>query len=279
MSNILKELPIKDATLYVVATPIGNLSDLSDRQINTLKEVDLIAAEDTRVTRKLLDHLNINTKMISLQKYNEAERVDYISNCLDNHQSVAIVSDAGTPAISDPGAFVVHQLSKSVPVVPIPGPSAVLALMSASGFLSDTFEFIGFLSKKESVKTSQLKGAFHHPVVFFESGKRIIKTVNWIQAQFSIQRFVIAKELSKRHEKIWWDLDSFLNDIDQDSLLLKGEWALAIQFEDALKSNASKEWVDELVHQGFSKSQILWIGQKYHDYSRNDLYPLVHGLK
>lgn len=257
------------------ATPIGHLADASFRLIETLKQVDLIAAEDTRVTRKLLDHYQIQTPMISLQKYNEFQKSQAILDRILLGQDVALVSDAGTPAISDPGAYLVAQLKDQVPVIPIPGPSALSTFVSVSGILADSFCFFGFIARKVQDRQAQLKDADHCPAIFFESGKRIQKTLEWICQEYPGYQMVIAKELTKRHETIWYDYQKWLTSIESDPSCLKGEWIFSVQ--GSVKTNdPTQEWVDSLKAKGLSVDQIIWIGQTYHGFSRNDLYRLFH---
>lgn len=188
--------------LYVVATPIGNLSDASERVLNTLAQVDIIAAEDTRVTRKLLSAFNINTSTTSLHQHTSCTKErTLISEILDG-TSVAVVVDAGTPGISDPGShFVSMALEQGINVIPIPGPSALVAALSACGFPTNRFTFVGFPpSKKGRTKFFNEIASIKHTVVLYESRHRIRKTLEALQPN---RRAMVARELTKKHETIY----------------------------------------------------------------------------
>ena len=170
-------------TLYCCATPIGNLSDASPRLIETLNSVALIAAEDTRVTQKLCHHFNIQSPLLRLDKFTEQQRVDTLLTKAKNGESIALVSDAGTPAISDPGARIVAAfLDHELTVVPIVGPSSISAILSVSGFSADKFSFVGYLPRKHDALLRLLQTLpAQQPIVFLESPKRLVtslKTLN-----------------------------------------------------------------------------------------------------
>jgi len=190
-------------SLYVCATPIGHFDDVSIRFVETLKKVSLLACEDTRVTGILLKHLGIKVPLMSLEKFSEARRQHVVlEKCLDG-ESVALVSDAGTPAISDPGSRVIRLCRENgVPIVPVPGPSAVITLVSISGRVNTRFYFGEFFPRKESEAKkifTQLQ-TFDCLGVFFESGQRIERTLTWIEKHHP-QAFVgMAKELTKPFE-------------------------------------------------------------------------------
>ncbi len=192
-------------TLYVVATPIGNLSDASPRSLEALRTVDLIACEDTRVTRTLLARYGITTRLVSLHEHNERAVADHLLDALRNGQSLALVSDAGTPAVSDPGAWLVEQAHRAgIRVSPIPGPSAASAAYSASGFDSVQFFFVGFLPAAGSARRKALQ-AIHlpWPLVIYEAPHRVLKTIDDLAEQFGPERQVaIARELTKKFEEV-----------------------------------------------------------------------------
>jgi 16S rRNA (cytidine1402-2'-O)-methyltransferase len=190
-------------TLFVVATPIGNLEDLTFRALRTLKEVDLIAAEDTRRTAKLLAAYEIRKPLASLREHNEARETPRLIARLAAGESIALVTDAGTPGIADPGARLVGATrAAGLPVIPIPGPSAVAAALSISGFESDSFLFLGFPPSSGSTRDAWLDRASSEPgtVVFFEAPHRISRTLADI-AQIMVERqIVVCRELTKVHE-------------------------------------------------------------------------------
>ena len=195
-----------ECALYVVATPIGNLGDITQRAIDTLKEVDVIAAEDTRVTRNLLGHFAIGTRMIAVHEHNERNAANGIVNLLQQGQRVALVTDAGTPAVSDPGAKVVAAVHQAgFRVIPIPGVSALIAALSASGEGEYGFSFCGFLPASAGERRRQLEAlvAASQALVFYESPHRVLESVEAMAAAFGTSReLVICRELTKKFESI-----------------------------------------------------------------------------
>ena len=190
--------------LYLIATPIGNLGDITKRARDTLSRCHLLACEDTRKTRQLLSHLGISAQTTALHNFNEETRASTIANLVAEGQSVAIVSDAGTPAISDPGFRVVRECRRrNLPVVPIPGPSAVTAALSASGLPSDGFLFAGFLPSKKSARRRFLERYrdFEYTIVLFESKHRITKLLDDLIEVLGAERVIcVAREITKIHE-------------------------------------------------------------------------------
>lgn len=192
-------------SLYIVATPIGNLSDITFRAIEILKSVDFIACEDTRVTRKLIDHYDIDTRLISYHQHSKLTKIDYIIELLKSGKNIALVSDAGTPAISDPGGKLVEQAYQAgILVIPIPGPSAVTTLLSASGLPSDRFEFLGFVPhKKGREKLFNKISESKKTIVLYESVHRIMKTLKSLDETLSEDRIIaVGRELTKYYEEI-----------------------------------------------------------------------------
>ena len=191
--------------LYVVATPIGNLEDITYRAVRVLKEVDLIACEDTRQTRKLLDHYGIDRPMVSYHEHNENERAQELLEKLKRGATIAQVSDAGMPGISDPGYRVVKvAIEQGIQVVPIPGASAVIAALAASGLATDAFEFRGFLPAKAGQRQTTLEQISSHQqtVIFYEAPHRIVETLEDLVRILGPQRrVVVARELTKLHEE------------------------------------------------------------------------------
>ena len=190
-------------TLYVVGTPIGNLADLTYRAETTLKAVDLIAAEDTRTSRKLLDHYNISTPLIAYHDNNEINQAKKLFDKLNKGDSIAIISDAGTPGISDPGYRIVNLAGKeNIEVVTIPGPSAVTAALSVSGMPTDHFYFEGFLPPKKGRKTRfELLESLPATVVIFESPQRVIRTLKDIHNYWGNRIISVCRELTKMYEE------------------------------------------------------------------------------
>jgi 16S rRNA (cytidine1402-2'-O)-methyltransferase len=189
--------------LYLVATPIGNLDDITLRAIQVLESVDLIAAEDTRHTLKLLTHFGIRRPLISLHSHNEQRQLETILEKLERHE-VALVSDAGTPALSDPGVRLVSAAAAAGrEIVPVPGPSAVLAALVASGLPTNQFTFLGFLPRKKGELERTLREAAEsrRTFVFFESPHRLLKTLAIMAAAIGPRSMVVARELTKKHEE------------------------------------------------------------------------------
>jgi 16S rRNA (cytidine1402-2'-O)-methyltransferase len=192
-------------TLFVVATPIGNLEDITLRALRTLREVQLIAAEDTRRTAKLLSHFEIRARTVSLREHNEARESARLVSMLQDGEDIALVSDAGTPGISDPGVRLVRAvLDSGLRVVPIPGPSAVLAALSSSGLPADRFTFLGFPPRSGQARVEWLETLQSHPwtVVFFEAPHRIKQTLDSVRATLANRPIVVWREISKIYEEM-----------------------------------------------------------------------------
>ncbi len=191
--------------LYIVATPIGNREDITLRAISTLQSVDFILAEDTRHSGQLLSHFNIKKPLISLHAHNEASKNDHIIDLLNKGQSCALISDAGTPLISDPGFLLVRAARNlNIDVVPIPGASALITALSAAGVAADTFTFSGFLPAKHLNRVEKLKSLANikHTLIFYESTHRIIESIEDIALVFGEEcELLLAKELTKTFEK------------------------------------------------------------------------------
>jgi len=192
-------------TLYVVATPIGNLADITQRAIKILKDVELIACEDTRHTRKLLQHFGINTKTTSYHEHNENQRGDELLDLLKQGSDIAVVSDAGTPAISDPGFRLVRSaIENEITVVPVPGPSALITALVAAGLPTDEFFFAGFLPARASARQTRLRELASVPgtLIFYEAPHRLAATLKDAYETLGEREAVVARELTKLHEEV-----------------------------------------------------------------------------
>jgi 16S rRNA (cytidine1402-2'-O)-methyltransferase len=192
-------------TLYLVATPIGNLGDMTFRAVETLKAVRVIAAEDTRRERILCDHFGVETQLVSFPAFREAERAEEVIGRLKGGDDVALVTDAGSPGISDPGGVLVGRaIEEGVKVVPIPGPSAVVAALSASGLPADWFHFVGFLPRKGAARGEILSWLSRLPgtIALYESPLRLRATLLELAAVLGDRRAVVARELTKIHEEL-----------------------------------------------------------------------------
>ena len=189
-------------TLYIVATPIGNLADSSPRSIDVLRSADIIACEDTRTSRTLLAHHGIRARTVALHAHNEGEAGEKLLRALREGSNVALVSDAGTPAISDPGALLVAAAHREgLRVIPVPGPNAAVAAYSASGFVAESFQFAGFLPKRKKNSFKELDAPW--PVVLYEAPHRVLETVAALLEHFGPEReLVIAREITKKFEEV-----------------------------------------------------------------------------
>ena len=191
-------------TLYIVSTPIGNLEDITHRAVRVLKTVGIIAAEDTRHTQQLCAHLGIETPLTSYHDFNKEEKTPVLLERLQSGTDVALVSDAGTPVVSDPGYFLITRaIETGVRVVPVPGPSAVLAALAASGLPSDSFRFEGFLPRKAGARAKRIERLRGEPgtLILFESPHRIEKLLTALRDGLGHRRAVLARELTKRFEE------------------------------------------------------------------------------
>ena len=191
-------------TLYIVATPIGNLEDITLRALRVLKEADLIACEDTRHTRKLLAHYRISKPTVSYHEHNERERAAELVKKLDAGLNIALVSDAGTPLVSDPGFRIVREaIDRQIPVVPVPGPSAIIAAVSASGLPAADFAFFGFLPARRAARRARLEelSKIESTLVFYEAPHRINETIADAGEVLGNRECVVARELTKLHEE------------------------------------------------------------------------------
>ena len=197
-------MPGKKGTLFIVSTPIGNLADITFRAVKTLKTVSFIAAEDTRRTRKLLNHFDIKTKLISYYEHNRFARIPQLLKQLESGKDVAVVTDAGTPGVSDPAYKLIRSVIQvDVKVEPIPGPSAFLTALVASGLPTDRFLFVGFLPPKKGrrKKLSDL-ASYEATLIFYENPKRVVKTLSDIATFLGNRPAVVGRELTKVHEEI-----------------------------------------------------------------------------
>jgi len=221
------------STFYIVATPIGNLNDVSKRALQTLSEADLILCEDTRVTKKLLERYNIKTQTLSYHQHSRLWKIDYILSLLKQGKNLALVSNAGTPGISDPGNLLVNEaikrLSDEVKIVPVPGSSAVTAAASVSGFPTDRFLFLGFPPTKRKRRKFFVEAVnSKYPVIFYESPYRIIKTLKDIGSLVGDREIVVCRELTKKFETIYrGTTEEVLNQLEKSET--KGEFVVVIE--------------------------------------------------
>ena len=228
--------------LYLICTPIGNLNDFSVRSINTLKEVDNIFAEDTRVSSKLLKHFEINKKTFPFYEHNEKETSDKIINLIKNDQTVAILSDAGAPLISDPGYPLIQSCIKNdIPFTVIPGPSSVINSLILSGLPTDRFLFNGFLPKKNAAKKEIALKVKNSSVtnIFFESAKRLENTIEiFSEVLCPNTSIAICREMTKKHESIYrGTLTEISNLIKENKIKLLGEFVLLLNSDSSFSKS------------------------------------------
>ena len=253
--NMHKKQEIKSG-LYVVSTPIGNLQDITLRAIYILKNSELILCEDTRTSIKLLKKFNINTKMISYHKFNEKKRLGKIIQIIKNNKIVSLISDAGTPVISDPGMILIKECIKNnIALHPIPGPSAVTSALSVSGF-DEKFLFYGFLPNSENQIKNEIKNLcdFPYSIIFFVSSNKINKVIKIFKNFFSERKIMIAKEMTKIYESF---IRNDVNSLDVSKHNLKGELTVVI----SNKFNIKKKSLNQLNES--VKNEIKLMLKKY----------------
>lgn len=276
-------------TLYVVATPIGNLNDMTKRAIETLKEVDIILCEDTRTSMKLLNNFNIKNKLMSYHKYNEQEQTKNIIKLLKQDKNIAIITDAGTPCISDPGYILVKEARENnITVIPIGGISALITALSASGIETDKFTFQGFFPRETKEKTKLLEELNKTTIkvhIFYESPKRIIKTLEYLKNNLEIEKISIFKELTKLHEKNYYGtLEEVLNKLQNEEKTNQGEYTFIIKTKQKQEKeqNISLEAliIDKLIKEQKTIKEIVEILNKENkNISKKDLYNASLNLK
>lgn len=274
-------------TLYVVATPIGNLGDMSPRAVETLKSVDCIAAEDTRHSAPLLQHFLIGTKTIALHEHNEREYTVKLLERLKAGESIALISDAGTPLINDPGYFLVREARRvGIRVVPIPGPSAVIAALSVSGLPTDKFCYEGFLPAKSKNRLNQLELLRYETrtIVFYETPHRILESMEDMLKVFGPDReVVLARELTKIYETIYSATLSHLVEwVRNDANQQRGEIVLMVKGTDAIPTEAEAISLDHVLTTLLAElplKQAVDLAIKITRKRKNDVYQRALQLK
>lgn len=275
--------------LYVVATPIGNLSDMTDRAVETLNNVSYILCEDTRTSLVLLKHFSINKKLISYHKFNESERVDSILKDLKSGNDIAIISDAGTPCINDPGYIIVKACrDNNISVYGIGGISACITALSVSGLDTSSFTFGGFFprEKKDQIKLFEdIKHSSVNTYIFYESPKRIIKSLELLEKEFPSLMVSVSKELTKIHEKNYYGkITDVLKNMKSDEKVSAGEYTFVIQKDFVLKEefNISIEamLIDLMAKEQISlKEAVDLLNQKESNISKKEIYNASLSIK
>ncbi len=270
----------QEGTLYLVATPIGNLDDITLRAIKVLKEADLIAAEDTRHTLKLLNHLEISKPMISYHRHNEEFRCEYLIKELKEGKNIALVSDAGTPGISDPGEEIVkNSIKENIKIVPIPGACAFVNALITSGISTKEFCFYGFLplnKKNRKEKLEEIRD-INKTVILYEAPHKIKNTLEDLEKILDKDRkIVLAREITKIHEEfIRGNIDEILEKLEN----LKGEMVLIIEGNNKVKENelcdlSIEEHYKYYEKQGLDKKEIIKKIAKDRNVNKNEIYKL-----
>lgn len=268
-------------TLYVVATPIGNLEDISARALRILGAVDLIACEDTRQTRKLLERYGIAKQLVSYHEHNEQTRAQELLGELKAGRNIAIVSDAGTPLIADPGYRLVEQArAQGFTVSPVPGPSALVAALSASGLPTDSFLFQGFLPVKKGQRRNELEALNSLPatLVFYEAPHRILETLQDIAATLGPRRVVLARELTKIHEEFLSGTPEELHAVLAQRPSVKGEFTVMVAKGDATRADDTPidAAVEKLIQAGIPRMQALKSVARERGLSKREVYKKLH---
>jgi len=265
--------------LYIVATPIGNLNDISLRAIEILKQVDVIAAEDTRHSIRLLNHLGIRNKLMSLHEHNERDRIVGIIDDLKQGNNIALISDAGTPLISDPGYPLVKAVQDAgLRVSPIPGVSSIIAALSAAGMPTDPFTFYGFLSQKNSERLSKLSALRQQQgtLVFLESTHRIERLLEQLCELYANNRIVVAKELTKAFERFMSGTPAeILLLMQQEPALKKGEFVVLIDNPITISEKAlSDEDIEilKLLLEDLPLKKAVQLSTRISGKKKNDIY-------
>ena len=277
--------------LYICGTPIGNLEDITLRSLKILKEVNLIAAEDTRHTLKLLNHYQINTKVTSYYEYNKFKKAPYLVEILKNGQDIALVSDAGMPGISDPGYVLIDlALKNNIKIIPVPGVSALITALVVSGLPTDKFVFEGFLPRKIKDRKRYFKSIENEErtIIFYETPHRLKKALKDMLEILGDRKVVIARELTKLYEEIIrGKLSQVLTEISTKEV--KGEITLIVQGGIKKKENSStdflikeciiEEYLKKLKNQGYSNKEIIKITQEKLNIPKNLIYKKLLEMK
>lgn len=262
---------MREFDFYIVPTPIGNIQDITLRAIEVLKNVDIIACEDTRTTQKLLNHYNIKTKCVSYHKYNERERVSMFLDILHEGKKIALVSDAGTPLICDPGAVIVPELIKNnYSVTSLPGACAVTTFLSQIPRCEESFTFIGFIPRSEKQIKDIVKAYSSQNLVFYDSPERILKTLKIISECRNNPQIAIGRELSKLYEEIL--IDSAKNVIEHFKDGIKGEIVCMIYAEHSSDISLLMNKACLLGEKGFKDKEISIILSTIYECNKNEIY-------
>lgn len=269
-------------TLFIVATPIGNLEDITLRAVRVMRESAAIACEDTRHTRKLLDHFAIATPAVSYHEHNETRRAAELVERMRGGESVALVSDAGTPLVSDPGhRLVAAAIAAGIPVVPVPGPSAAMSALSAAGLATDQFRFCGFLPAKSGQRRKALEERKREDctLIFYEAPHRILDALADVAEVFGARPVVAARELTKMHEEFLRGSAAAVREQLAARPSVKGEFTLliapAVQGEESHAETSVEEAVGTLETQGMPRMEAIKQVARERGLGKREVYRLV----
>ncbi len=266
--------------LYIVATPIGNLEDITLRAINVLKEVDFIIAEDTRHSLKLLNHLEISKPLISYHRHNEENKTEDILNKIEEGKNIALISDAGTPVISDPGEFIVKEaIEREIEVIPIPGACAIITALMAAGVNTRNFTFYGFLSLNKRIRTKELEQIKdnNNTVILYEAPHKIKNTMQDLENYVDDRKIVIARELTKIHEEF---IRGTIDEIKDKLQNPKGEYVIIIDKNENINENEENKLRELSIEEhykyyekmGLEKKEIIKKIAKDRQVAKNEIY-------
>ena len=275
--------------LYVVATPIGNLDDITKRALDTLNSVDLIACEDTRTSGVLLKHFGITKKTVSYHKFNEKGKSNSLIDDLKNGKNIALISDAGCPCISDPGSILVHEaINNGIEVIAIPGASATITSLMCSGMDTTSFSFYGFLdreNKKIVDSLEKIKSDSSNIAIIYESPKRIIKTLEKIMDVLNNPNVCLCNDLTKKFEKKYYGKTSdVINELNNNPNSELGEYVLLIEKNNTVIENSDEMSIESMIIDEMIKSNctmkdaVKLVSEKYH-LAKNEVYNASLSLK
>jgi 16S rRNA (cytidine1402-2'-O)-methyltransferase len=275
-------MAVNPRTLYIVSTPIGNLEDITMRAVRVLKEVTVIACEDTRQTRKLLEHYGVRTPLLSYHEHNERQRAAELIGRLRGGESVALVSDAGTPLVSDPGYRLVSAaIAAGIAVIPVPGASAALGALAGSGLATDAFRFCGYLPARSGQRRKALEAlrSENCTLIFYEAPHRILETLKDVEAVYGSRPVVVARELTKLHEEFLRGPAAEVRAQLAARAAVKGEITLLIGKGNAAEAPAApvEEAVRALEQQGLARMDAIKRVARERGLSKREVYKKISG--
>lgn len=276
-----------NSALYIVGTPIGNLDDITSRALKILNTVDIIACEDTRHSKHLLSKFSINKKLISLHQHNEKNKSEFLIKEIQNGKTIAYVSDAGTPGISDPGSYLVNKaLDAKIKVVPIPGASAITTAFSVAGIISTQFNFYGFLPNTDSKSKKVIEQFYKSQIttIFFVSPHRVLKILEFLNEIYgSDQEIFIGRELTKLYETIYKErLQDLLIKFKDEKNNLKGEFVIIIEGRNEEKKSSCNLEIENALRvmlKELSLNQSVRLISNIYKIKKNEIYNLALGIK